>query len=62
MKHVLQYKESCVFSKISNLAVISLKLWKHLKYDVQGLQASAFSVLTIDDKHTKRGFKRKHSG
>ena len=30
MKHVLQYKESCVISKISNLADNSSKLWKHL--------------------------------
>ena len=29
MKHFLQYKESCVISKISNLAIISSKLWKH---------------------------------
>ena len=29
MKHVLQYKQSCVISKISNLADSSLKLWKH---------------------------------
>ena len=28
MKHVLQYKESCVISEISNLANISSKLWK----------------------------------
>ena len=29
VKHVLQYQESCVISEISNLANISLKLWKH---------------------------------
>ena len=62
MKHVLQYKESCVTSKISNLAVISSKLWKHLKYDVKGLQASAFSVLTVNDEHKKLEFKRKLRG
>ena len=31
MKHVLQYKESCVISEISNIAIISLNLWKHLQ-------------------------------
>ena len=62
MKHVLQYKESCVTSKISNLAVISSKLWKYLKYDAQGLQASAFSVLTVNDEHKKLEFKRKLRG
>ena len=31
MKHVLQYKESCVIPKISNLAIISSKLWKHTR-------------------------------
>ena len=29
MKHVLQYKESCVISEISNVANNSSKLWKH---------------------------------
>ena len=30
MKHVLQYKESCVISKISNLAIIISELWKQM--------------------------------
>ena len=34
MKHVLEYKESCAVSKISNLAIISSKLWKHYKPNV----------------------------
>ena len=28
MKHVLQYKEGSVISEISNLTIISQKLWK----------------------------------
>ena len=34
MKHVLQDKGSCVISKISNVAIIILKLWKHYIFQV----------------------------
>ena len=45
MKHVLQYKESYVNSKISNVAIISSKLWKHfIKLDKAWFQHDAAYV------------------
>ena len=33
-----------------------------LKQEVQGLQALAFSVVAVNDEHTKPRFKRRHRG
>ena len=35
---------------------------KNIKQEVQGLQAFTFSVVTVNDEHTKPRFKRKRSG
>ena len=48
IKHVLQYKESYVNSKISNVAIISSKLWKHyIKLDKAWFQ---YDVAYVDFK------------
>ena len=53
------------FHIIARIILKLYRLWslkKKKKKEVQGLQAFAFSVLTVNDEHAKPRFKRKCRG